>query len=77
MAISSVALSGPPSVMTKMRSKYFSEPIVDNVAAVMIVGMRSGSLMRVNVFHGVHPSMRAASSSSSGMPVSPARSKIM
>src|SRR5262245_55491341 len=67
VAISSVARDGPPSVMTQIRSKYFSEPISESVIAVMMMPRINGNSTRQKYWPPVAPSIAAASRSSLGM----------
>ncbi|VTR22514.1 Uncharacterised protein [Actinobacillus pleuropneumoniae] len=65
--MTSLAPLGPPSVMTKMRSKYFKEPTTASTIVTLITSMMSGSLIRNAIWREVAPSILAASTSEAGI----------
>jgi len=75
--MSSVELAGPPEVMTQMRSKYLMEPTIDNTQAVLNIPDNNGRVILRTTCHEVHPSIRAASNNSVGIPSMAAMNKTM
>ena len=75
MSVDSVsdARPGPPPVITQTWSKSFSPPMIDSIRLTVIAGARAGRTMYQNRATGPAPSTWACSSTSAGMPCSPAR----
>ena len=71
------ALTGPPRVVTQIRSNTWRAPIIDRKTETRIVGPRSGRVIRRIACQRLAPSIAAASSSSRGMPWRPASRMIM
>ena len=71
------ALSGPPPVMTQIMSNSWRAPMIERKIETRIVGPSRGNVTCRNACRLSAPSIRAASSSSLGMPCSPASIRIM
>ena len=69
----SVVWAGPPPVVAWTMSKPFIEPSSAVATLNVTAGASSGNRMSRNVCHHDEPSIRAASSTSCGIVLSPAR----
>ena len=77
VAMTSLALTGPPFVMIQTKGNWVSEPNTDSWMVVRMVDPNNGIVMYLTICHLLAPSMRAASYNSRGIFCKPAIYKSM